>query len=70
MSLTRRRIYLSTKILTTNTPTKLAYIYYLSKSTIYYIILNSILKCAECTRLGRPYINLSQASLDRTREEY
>lgn len=28
------------------------------------------LKCAECVRKGRPCVNLSWASLDRTREEY
>lgn len=28
------------------------------------------LKCAECTRLGHPCVNLSWVSLDKTREEY
>lgn len=28
------------------------------------------LKCSECVRIGRPCVNLSWASLDRTREEY
>ncbi|KAF2628939.1 hypothetical protein BU25DRAFT_420378 [Macroventuria anomochaeta] len=28
------------------------------------------LKCAECTRAGKPCVNMSWASLDRTREEY
>lgn len=27
-------------------------------------------RCAECTRFGRPCVNLSWSSLDRTREEY
>lgn len=27
-------------------------------------------KCSECVRIGRPCVNLSWASLDRTREEY
>lgn len=31
---------------------------------------NSRLKCSECTRLGRPCVNLSWQSLDKTREEY
>jgi uncharacterized protein (DUF169 family) len=30
----------------------------------------SRLKCSECTRLGRACVNLSWASLDKTREEY
>ncbi len=28
------------------------------------------LKCSECVRIGRPCVNLSWESLDRTREEY
>jgi len=28
------------------------------------------LKCSECTRIGRPCVNMSWESLDRTREEY
>ena len=28
------------------------------------------LKCAECVRAGKPCVNMSWASLDRTREEY
>lgn len=28
------------------------------------------LKCSECTRIGRPCVNLSWSSLDKTREEY
>lgn len=28
------------------------------------------LRCSECVRLGRPCVNLSWESLDRTREEY
>ena len=35
-----------------------------------YIMPNSGLKCAECTRMGRPCVNMSWASLDKTREEY
>jgi hypothetical protein len=31
---------------------------------------NARLKCAECVRAGRPCVNLSWSSLDRTREEY
>ena len=31
---------------------------------------SSRLKCSECVRQGRPCVNLSWASLDRTREEY
>jgi len=30
----------------------------------------SRLKCSECTRLGRPCVNMSWQSLDKTREEY
>lgn len=30
----------------------------------------SRLRCSECVRLGRPCVNLSWESLDRTREEY
>jgi hypothetical protein len=31
---------------------------------------DSRLKCAECVRVGRPCVNLSWSSLDKTREEY
>ena len=70
MSSTYNRLRLSTKILATNTPTKFPYIHYLEKSITYYIILNSTLNCTKDTRLGYLYINLSQASLDRTRDKY
>ena len=70
MSSTRNRLRLSAKILTADTPTKFPYIYYLKKSLVYYIMPNSNLRYAECIQLGRLYINLSQASLDRTRKEY
>ena len=70
ISLTYPRLRLSTKILTIDTPTKFRYLYYLIKGTIYYIIPNSTLKYTECTRLDYLYINLSQASLDCTRDKY
>ncbi|PSK43928.1 hypothetical protein B9Z65_7305 [Elsinoe australis] len=31
---------------------------------------NNRLRCSECVRLGRPCVNLSWASLDKTRDEY
>jgi hypothetical protein len=31
---------------------------------------NARLRCSECVRLGRPCVNLSWSSLDKTREEY
>ena len=31
---------------------------------------NSCLKCLECVRVSRPFVNLSQESLDKTRAEY
>lgn len=31
---------------------------------------NSCLKCSECVRVGRPCVNLSQESLDKTRAKY
>lgn len=34
------------------------------------IVIAGGLKYSECTRLGRPCVNLSWESLDRTREEY
>ena len=36
-----------------------------------YVVIDSQkrLKCAECVRQGKPYVNLSQASLDRTRKK-
>lgn len=40
------------------------------ENTVCYIMPNSGLKCAECTRMGRPCVNMSWASLDKTREEY
>jgi hypothetical protein len=33
-------------------------------------MLNSTLKCAECTKLRKQCVNMSWASLDKTREEY
>lgn len=35
-----------------------------------FIMPDSNLKCAECVRLGRPCVNMSWTSLDKTREEY
>ena len=35
-----------------------------------YIMPDSNLKCAECVRQGRPCVNMSWTSLDKTREEY
>jgi hypothetical protein len=34
------------------------------------IIMPGGLKCSECTRIGRPCVNMSWESLDRTRDEY
>jgi hypothetical protein len=31
---------------------------------------NTPLKCAECTKIGKPCVNMSWESLDKTREEY
>lgn len=33
-------------------------------------MLNSPLKCAECTRLGKPCVDLTWGGLDKTTEEY
>lgn len=35
-----------------------------------FIMPGSGLKCAECVRMGRPCVNMSWSSLDKTREEY
>ena len=59
MSSTHRKLRLSAKILAVDTPIEFSYIYYLSKGTIYYIMLNSTLRYVKCTRLGRPCVNLS-----------
>jgi len=40
----------------------------LNSKTCY--IMADRLKCSECTRIGRPCVNLSWSSLDKTREEY
>ena len=31
---------------------------------------SSYLNCAECIKVGKPYINMSQALLDKTYKEY
>jgi hypothetical protein len=43
--------------------------YCLLKSKIC-IVMPGGLKCSECTRIGRPCVNMSWESLDRTRDEY
>lgn len=41
-----------------------------SKGIDCYAMPSSSLKCSECVRRGKPCVNLSWASLDRTRDEY
>jgi hypothetical protein len=43
---------------------------FLSGHTCITIANASRLRCSECVRLGRPCVNLSWDSLDRTRKEY
>lgn len=67
---THRRLRLSTEILQANVPAEVPCNHCLLEGIVCFVMPNSGLKCAECTRLGRACVNLSWESLDRTRDEY
>lgn len=66
----KRQIRLAQEILNANIVSEIACDKCFLENRPCYIMPNSSLKCAECTRLGRSCVNMSWASLDRTREEY
>jgi hypothetical protein len=70
MSSTQRRLRLSSEIRKANTLAEIACNHCFLQGIDCYVMPESRLKCSECTRLGRPYVNMSWASLDRTRKEY
>jgi hypothetical protein len=69
-SSTQRRIRLSSEIRSANTLASVACNHCFLQGIECYVMPNSRLKCSECTRLGRACVNMSWASLDKTREEY
>jgi len=66
----KRQIRLAQEILNANFVSDIACDKCFVENRPCYIMPNSSLKCAECTRLGRTCVNMSWASLDKTREEY
>jgi hypothetical protein len=66
----KRQIRLLTEILAANTIAEVSCEKCFADNIPCYIMPNSTLKCAECTRLGKPCVNMSWPSLDKTREEY
>jgi hypothetical protein len=69
-SSTQRCICLSSEIRNANTLAEIACNSCFLQGIKCFVILNSCLKCSECTRLGRACVNMSWALLDKTREEY
>ena len=70
MSSTQRRIRLSTEIRNANFIAPTACTHCFAQGIDCYIMPESRLKCSECTRLGKACVNMSWASLDKTREEF
>lgn len=70
MSSTQRRLRLSSEIRRADTPAGIPCNYCLEQNIVCFVMPESRLKCAECTRLGKACVNMSWASLDRTRDEY
>lgn len=66
----QRRIRLGLEIRNANHPAELPCLHCFSEGLTCYVMPESRLKCSECTRIGRPCVNMSWESLDRTREEY
>lgn len=69
-SSTQRRLRLSSEIRRANNLAAVACNHCFSQGIECFVMPNSRLKCAECTRLGRACVNMSWESLDKTREEY
>ena len=70
MSSTQRKLRLVDEILSANTTAKVACNRCFTAGINYFIIPDSRLKCAECTRQEKACVNMSWELLDRTREEY
>ena len=66
----KRQLRLYHEILQVNTTAEFPCDRCFTENRVCYVMPNSPLKCADCTRLGKPCVNLSWASLDKTREEY
>jgi hypothetical protein len=66
----KRQIRLYNEILKANTVADIACDKCFLESRTCYVMPNSNLKCAECTRLGRSCVNMSWEALDKTRAEY
>jgi hypothetical protein len=66
----QRRLRLSSEIARANHPAEAPCNHCFLEGIICYVMPDSRLKCAECTRLGQACVNMSWESLDRTREEY
>ena len=69
-SSTQRRLRLSSEIARANHPAETPCNHCFLEGLVCYVMPESRLKCAECTRLGKACVNMTWASLDRTREEY
>ena len=67
---TTYKLRLYNKILYANTIAESPCFNCKTKNRECFIILNFNLKCTKYIRLDQPYINISQMSLDKTREEY
>jgi hypothetical protein len=66
----QRRLRLSSEIARANHPAEAPCNHCFLEGIVCYVMPDSRLKCAECTRLGQACVNMSWESLDRTREEY
>ena len=64
------KLRLYNKIFYANTIAESPYFNYETENYEYFIILDFNLKCAKCVCLSQFYVNMSQTSLDKTREEY
>jgi len=65
-----RRLRLYQEILRAETIAEFACADCVIEKRVCFVMPNSQLKCAECVRLGRPCVNMSWSSLDKTRDEY
>jgi hypothetical protein len=70
MSSTQRKLRLVNEIFSANTIAEVACDRCFTAGIDCYIMPDSRLKCAECTRQGKACVNMSWESLDKTREEY
>ena len=67
---TTYKLRLYNEILRANTIAESPYFNCETKNRKCFIMLDSNLKCAKCVCLGQSCVNMSQTSLDKTREEY